>query len=29
MVGAFDFSPIVAILVLSLVGNLIVSVIHG
>jgi YggT family protein len=29
MVGAFDFSPIVAILVLSLVGNLIVSLIHG
>jgi uncharacterized protein YggT (Ycf19 family) len=29
MVGAFDFSPIVAIIVLSLVGNLIVSLIHG
>jgi uncharacterized protein YggT (Ycf19 family) len=29
MVGAFDFSPIVAILVLSLVGNLLVSLIHG
>jgi uncharacterized protein YggT (Ycf19 family) len=29
MIGAFDFSPIVAILVLSLVGNLIVSLIHG
>lgn len=29
MVGAFDFSPIVAILVLSLVGNVIVSLIHG
>jgi YggT family protein len=29
MVGAFDFSPIVAILVLSLVGNAIVSLIHG
>jgi YggT family protein len=27
--GAFDFSPIVAILVLSLVGNLVVSLIHG
>lgn len=29
MVGSFDFSPIVAIIVLSLVGNLIVSLIHG
>ncbi|MFZ2113658.1 MAG: YggT family protein [Solirubrobacteraceae bacterium] len=29
MVGAFDFSPIVAIIVLSLVGNLLVSLIHG
>jgi YggT family protein len=29
MVGAFDFSPIVAIVVLSLVGNLLVSLIHG
>lgn len=29
MVGSFDFSPIVAIVVLSLVGNLIVSLIHG
>jgi uncharacterized protein YggT (Ycf19 family) len=29
MVGAFDFSPIVAIIVLSLVGNLIVGLIHG
>jgi YggT family protein len=29
MVGAFDFSPIVAIIVLSLVGNLVVSLIHG
>jgi YggT family protein len=29
MVGAFDFSPIVAIIVLSLVGNVIVSLIHG
>ncbi len=29
MLGAFDFSPIVAILVLSLVGNVIVSLIHG
>lgn len=29
MVGAFDFSPIVAIILLSLVGNLIVSLIHG
>jgi YggT family protein len=29
MVGAFDFSPIVAILVLSLVGNVLVSLIHG
>jgi YggT family protein len=29
MVGAFDFSPIVAIIVLSLVGNAIVSLIHG
>jgi hypothetical protein len=29
MVGAFDFSPIVAIIVLLLVGNLIASLIHG
>ncbi len=29
MVGAFDFSPIVAIIVLTLVGNLLVSLIHG
>jgi YggT family protein len=29
MAGAFDFSPIVAIIVLSLVGNLLVSLIHG
>lgn len=29
MVGSFDFSPIVAIVLLSLVGNLIVSLIHG
>jgi YggT family protein len=29
MIGAFDFSPIVAIIVLSLVGNLLVSLIHG
>jgi YggT family protein len=29
MVGAFDFSPIVAIVVLSIVGNLLVSLIHG
>lgn len=29
MVGSFDFSPIVAIIVLSIVGNLIVSLIHG
>jgi len=29
MAGSFDFSPIVAILVLSIVGNLIVSLIHG
>lgn len=29
MVGAFDFSPIVAIIVLSLVGNVVVSLIHG
>ena len=29
MVGTFDFSPIVAIIVLSLVGNVIVSLIHG
>jgi YggT family protein len=29
MAGAFDFSPIVAIIVLSLVGNVIVSLIHG
>ncbi len=29
MVGAFDFSPIVAIIVLSLVGNLVVGLIHG
>jgi YggT family protein len=29
MVGAFDFSPIVAIIVLSLVGNLLVSLIRG
>ncbi len=29
MVGAFDFSPIVAIIVLSLVGNLLVGLIHG
>jgi YggT family protein len=29
MVGSFDFSPIVAIIVLSLVGNLLVSLIHG
>jgi uncharacterized protein YggT (Ycf19 family) len=30
MVGAFDFSPIVAILVLSLINNLIVNgLIHG
>jgi YggT family protein len=29
MVGAFDFSPIVAIVALSLVGNLLVSLIHG
>jgi YggT family protein len=29
MVGSFDFSPIVAIILLSLVGNLIVSLIHG
>ncbi len=29
MVGAFDFSPIVAIILLSLVGNLLVSLIHG
>lgn len=29
MVGAFDFSPIVAIIVLSLVGNVLVSLIHG
>jgi YggT family protein len=29
MVGAFDFSPIVAIIVLSLVGNMLVSLIHG
>jgi YggT family protein len=29
MFGAFDFSPIVAIIVLSLVGNVIVSLIHG
>lgn len=29
MMGSFDFSPIVAIVVLSLVGNLIVSLIHG
>lgn len=29
MVGAFDFSPIVAIVVLSLVGNVVVSLIHG
>ncbi len=29
MVGSFDFSPIVAILVLSLVGSLVVSLIHG
>jgi YggT family protein len=29
MVGSFDFSPIVAIIVLSLVGSLLVSLIHG
>jgi YggT family protein len=29
MIGAFDFSPIVAIVVLSLVGNVIVSLVHG
>ncbi|HTU57008.1 MAG TPA: YggT family protein [Polyangiales bacterium] len=29
MVGSFDFSPIVAIVVLSVVGSLIVSLIHG
>ena len=29
MVGAFDFSPMVAIIVLSLVGNVLVSLIHG
>jgi YggT family protein len=29
MLGSFDFSPIVAIVVLSLVGNLLVSLIHG
>lgn len=29
MVGSFDFSPIVAIIVLSLVGNVLVSLIHG
>ncbi|HXP99807.1 MAG TPA: YggT family protein [Solirubrobacteraceae bacterium] len=29
MIGSFDFSPIVAILVLSIVGNLLVSLIHG
>jgi YggT family protein len=29
MVGAFDFSPMVAIVVLSLVGNVLVSLIHG
>jgi YggT family protein len=29
MVGAFDFSPIVAIVLLSLVGNLLVSLIRG
>ena len=29
MIGAFDFSPIVAILVLSIVGNLVVSLVHG
>lgn len=29
MFGGFDFSPIVAIIVLSLVGNLLVSLIHG
>jgi YggT family protein len=29
MIGAFDFSPIVAIIVLSLVGNVLVSLIHG
>jgi YggT family protein len=29
MVGAFDFSPIVAIIVLSLVGNLVAGLIHG
>lgn len=29
MFGSFDFSPIVAIIVLSLVGSLLVSLIHG
>lgn len=29
MVGSFDFSPIVAILVLSVGGNLLVNLIHG
>jgi YggT family protein len=29
MVGSFDFSPIVAIIALSLVGGLLVSLIHG
>ncbi len=29
MFGSFDFSPIVAIVVLSLVGNLLVSLIRG
>jgi YggT family protein len=28
-IGAFDYSPIVAILVLSIVGNLLVRLIHG
>ncbi|HEY1458197.1 MAG TPA: YggT family protein [Solirubrobacteraceae bacterium] len=27
--GGFDFSPIVAIIVLSLVGNVMISLIHG
>lgn len=29
MIGSFDFSPIVAIVVLSVVGNLLVSLIRG